>query len=63
MYQKNKSNKILDYSIIPSLTVFRYHTNFLLDANEYQMNRSNDVLELFNNIKSDNVLNLALKRI
>ena len=63
MYKKNKSNKILDYSIIPSLIVFRYHTNFLLDANEYQMNRSNHVLELFNNTKSDNVLNLALKRI
>ena len=43
--------------------MFRYHTNFLLDANEYQMNRSNHVLELFNNTKSDNVLNLALKRI
>ena len=61
MYQKNKSNNILDYSIIPSLIVFRCHTNLLLDANEYQMNRSNNVLELFNNIKSDNVLNLALK--
>ena len=63
MYQKNKSNKILDYSIILSLTVFQCHTNLLLDANEYQMNRSNHVLELFNNTKSDNVLNLALKRI
>ena len=43
--------------------MFRYHTNFLLDANEYQMNKSNEILELFNNTKSDNVLNLALKRI
>ena len=61
MYQKNKSNKILGYSIIPSLIMFWCHTNLLLDANEYQMNRSNDVLELFDNSKSNNVLNQQYK--
>ena len=41
--------------------MFRYHTNFLLDANEYQMNRSNEILELFSKIKSNNVLNQQYK--